>query len=130
MFEKYHADQQMRTGFRRLEFNPLQPAVDKYFKAAPQERAAIVDATIDRMERMRGMMERLRGLGSRPGGDGSSAAGTAGGPDGQSGPDPRSMIRQQIEQHIQQGNPQQSAQMMEFMKHVRQRRSERGLPEF
>ena len=116
MFAKHRGSDEFIKGLREIRFDPVRTAVQEYFAAPPEKRTAVVDKVIDQMERFRA----LGGLG-KSGGQGNS------GPP-QATPQMRSFIRDRMESEIQQGNPQETARTMEFLKQFRQRRIERGLP--
>jgi hypothetical protein len=116
MFTKYRGSDEFIKGLREIRFDPVRTAVQEYFAAPPEKRTAVVDKMIDQMERFRA----LGGLG-KSGGQGSSGS-------PQATPQMRSFIRDRMESDIQQGNPQETARTMEFLKQFRQRRIDRGLP--
>lgn len=88
----------------------MQERIEKYFEMPPEERTALLDAEIDRMEKM------FRNMPFPPGG---------GGPfDGMSGERRNEMQRGFLDATT----PQQRAQMSEFMTDMQKRRQERGLP--
>lgn len=120
LFERFRTDEEMRRGLRALRMNPMHEALETYYGAPPDERRAVVDGFIDRMEQWR----RLRETTGGPGGPVRPGAPRAGGPP----PEQQSAFRDRMERRFQEGNPLETARIMEFWKHVRQRREERGLP--
>jgi len=112
MFAKYRGSADLVKGIREIGFDPVKTAVQEYYKAPPEKRTAVLDSMIDRMERFRSL-----------GGLGQSRTGPP-----QPSPELRDLMRQRVESQIQEGNPQESAKTMEFLKQFRQRRIERGLP--
>jgi len=135
LFERYRTDDEMRRGLRRLRHNPMRQSIDEYFKKPAAERRAMVDSMIDRMDSMRSGANRPgsstgHGRGGGPGGPMGSGPrlGGPGGPHDLSSPERQSAFRQRMEYRFQEGDPQRLAKMMEFHKHVQQRRQERGLP--
>lgn len=114
---RYRGSAELAKGLDQLQYDPVRPAMQEYFKTAPDQRQAVLDKHIDRMERFRA----LGGLGRSLGGAGNSGRPEA-------SPEMRDYMRDRVEGQIQDGNPQETARMMEFMKAFRQRRLDRGLP--
>jgi len=129
MFQKYRGSAELQKGFQQLQFNPIRIAMDEYLKAPPGDRTAKIDRFIDQFEQFRrlGGFGRSLASGGRTTGSGAAPPGgePAGGPDAER----RNRFVQRLESQIQEGNPQETARMMEFIKHMRQRRKERGLPD-
>lgn len=133
LIAKHRNNPVMQKGFVQLRFNPLKLATDEYYQAPPDKRTEMIDRFINRMEAVRklgGALRGIRGLGGVVGaGSGGGSAGNVPGPPGLNNDQRKAIFRQRFESQIQNGDPQDTARMTDFFKHVQQRRIERGLPE-
>jgi hypothetical protein len=116
MFARHRGSREFLKGVREVRYDPVRTAATEYFKAVPENRTAVLDKWIDRMEKFRA----LGGLGRSAGQGGNGLSGAT--------PEMRDFVKQRIESQIQEGDPQETAQTMEFLKQFRQRRIDRGLP--
>lgn len=130
MRQSLRSDPNVRDAMGQVMRQMMVERATAFARAAPADRARLLDEAIDEMTRRRagregGSRERL---GRSGGGAGSGGGGGGGRPPRDDNRDGRrAQMQQRMMQFIQKGNPQTSALIGEYFRALRQRREERGL---